>query len=775
MQEEKIAHMQKARKIRREFPFEVKELYRGYADRFLRIDVDNDEITIHPVTQEMKDLWTGGKGLDLWLMFKEITKDTKWDSPENPICFSPGPLGGATSFPGSGKTLVTALSPLTSSVIDCNVGGYFGPYLKFAGFDALVIVGKAKEETIIYFDAVNQKITIETAPEESIDSHLIAEELTEMVADDDLDKRNIAVVSAGRGAQYTRMGILNFSFWDWRRNVARLKQAGRGGIGRVFRDKMLKALVIKNRDITPAWRVEENKVAKSVRPKTMATLCSAELEHVNAIIEKWGNDPEFAVEILQDIQDRFHFISVSAMDRVTQKTGVPKAYLYHIATFDTFFTLEKQDPAAPQPTENLAFHAKGEPIVFRNRGKNDAYGYTAFKKVIKENPEAILEVVKNSGLRARCSGAPLGEKWITAYNTKNEKNVAPCIICAPTESLTNAVIGPSIIETDPHAVIESMLIHAYAIGADEGIIVLGKDHATAKEMLQKAIDKAKEDHLLGQNIQGTGLNFDITIHRFTDSYVLGEPTSLIAALSGKAGDARAKYIPLEESGYHGKPTLVADPETMINIPAIIEKGAPWFASVGTAASAGSKVFVLTGNVKNPGLVEVPMGTSLREIVETIGGGTATGKKLKAIQLGGHTGPFIPAAELDMTVDFDALKALGFVLGSGQIAVFDEDACMLGETRARYERLMAESCGKCTPCREGLFAIKNILDRIIDGQGQPADLQSLEDLSKTMNETSLCNFGSIASQPITSILRYYRHGLTGNVEKKRCGCAKRKAK
>jgi len=304
MLEEKIAQMQKAHEVLYESSFELKELNKGYSDRTLRIDIEKNEITIHPVTRQMKDLWTGGKGFDLWLMLREITRETKWDSQENPICFSSGPLGGTTSFPGSGKTIVTTISPSTHSIMDCNVGGYFGPFLKFAGFDALVIVGKAREETIIFIDAVTKKITIESAPLESIDSHLLVEELTEMYADDDLDRRNISVVSAGRGAQHTRMGVLNFSFWDWRRNVARLKQAGRGGIGSVFRNKKLKALVIKNRDITPAWRVSENKVARWVAPKKISTQCSGEIAELDAVIKKWGNDPEFVIEMMQDIQDR---------------------------------------------------------------------------------------------------------------------------------------------------------------------------------------------------------------------------------------------------------------------------------------------------------------------------------------------------------------------------------------------------------------------------------------------------------------------------------------
>lgn len=359
MPDNKIAQMREAHEVLLEYPFEIKEINRGYADRTLRIDLDKNEITTHPVTQQMKDLWIGGKGFDLWLMLQEIDKDSKWDSHENPLCFSSGPLGGTTSFPGSGKTIVTALSPITHGVMDCNVGGHFGPFFKFAGFDALVIVGKAKDEMIVVIDAQQQKITIEKAPMESIDSHVVAEELTEMYADNDLDKRNVAVVSAGRGAQHTRMGVLNFAFWDWRRNLTRLKQAGRGGIGTVFRDKKLKALVVKNRDISPAWRVKENKVAHLTTPTTISTQCNGEIAELDAIIDKWGCDPDFAIEMMQDIQERFRHISKTAIERLVKKTGVPQAYLYHIATFYKTFSLDKKGETIIQVCMGTACHVKG--------------------------------------------------------------------------------------------------------------------------------------------------------------------------------------------------------------------------------------------------------------------------------------------------------------------------------------------------------------------------------------------------------------------------------
>lgn len=352
--------MLKAHKILCEFNFRVVELDRGYANRTLRIDLDKNEITEVPVTQQMKDLWVGGKGFDLWMMFQEIDKDTKWDSNNNPLCFAAGPLGGTTSFPGAGKTIVTTISPITQIIIDSNVGGYFGPFLKFAGYDGLTIVGKAKEESLIYIDTVNGKITIETAPMESIDSHVLAEELTEMYANDEMDRRNIAVVSSGQAAEHTYMGVLNFSFWDWRRAVPRLKQAGRGGVGTVFRNKNLKALAIKTPGVTPAWSIEESKVAKEVAPKTFEThACASEVETIDGIIDNWDANPEQAIEIMQDIQERYRFISKTAIDQVNARTGVAKSQLYHVATFYSAFSLEEKGETIIQVCMGTACHVKG--------------------------------------------------------------------------------------------------------------------------------------------------------------------------------------------------------------------------------------------------------------------------------------------------------------------------------------------------------------------------------------------------------------------------------
>ncbi len=348
------------RKILFETRYELRELDRGYANRALRVDVSARTVTEVPVDDQMKRLWTGGKGFDLWLTFREINKDTKWDSPENPICFSAGPLGGTTSFPGAGKTIVTAVSPMTQSMMDCNVGGYFGPFLKFAGFDAMMLTGISETECIIAIDSVEGTIRVYDATDDAVDSHILAEELTEQFARNEIEKRNIAVVSAGTAANFVRMGMLNFSFYDWRRGVCRYKQAARGGIGTVFRHKKIKALVLRSRSMTPAWRVEENLVAARITPRKLTRMeCPTVREELDRIIDRWHSDPEYVIEMMQDIQERFRHIPKVALDQIQHRTRTPLAHLYHIATFYKSFSLEPRGETIVQVCMGTACHVKG--------------------------------------------------------------------------------------------------------------------------------------------------------------------------------------------------------------------------------------------------------------------------------------------------------------------------------------------------------------------------------------------------------------------------------
>jgi len=401
MNSEQIAGMRDAHRILAEFKFDPCKLERGYANRTLHIDISTNQIESRVVTQQMKDLWIGGKGFDLWLMFQEINKDTKWDSPENTVCFSSGPLGGVTSFPGSGKTIVTAISPMTHSIMDCNVGGYFGPYLKFSGFDALCITGKAREDVVVYIDSVNNKVTIETAPKESLDAHLLTEELTELYADNELGKRNVAVVCAGSAAEHIRMAVLNFSFYDWRRQVPRIKQAGRGGIGRVFRDKKIKAIVVRKEQVNPAWSISSSKQASHFEG-SICHDCSGvdELEEVKRIIAQWNADPEFVIEMMQDVQERERYISEKSIEEITQITRVPKATLYHIATFYKAFSLAPRGETVIEVCMGTACHVLGAQNILEafERELGIKSGYTTADKKFS------LESVRCLGC---CSIAPV--------------------------------------------------------------------------------------------------------------------------------------------------------------------------------------------------------------------------------------------------------------------------------------------------------------------------------------------------------------------------------
>lgn len=360
MASEHIARMRSAHENLTCFPFEPSPLERGYANRILKIDLDASRVEVGPVTRKMKDLWIGGKGFDLWLMLQDITASTRWDSPENPICFSAGPLGGTTSFPGAGKTLVTSISPMTDSIMDSNVGGYLGPYLKFAGFDALEVIGKAREDVVVLIDGVAGEVRIDKAPLESMDSHLLAEELTEMYADGEHDRRNITVVSAGRAAEHVRMGMLNVSFYDWRRGVTRFKQAGRGGIGRVFRDKRIKAIVVKVPGPAPPWTVSRSKAADFFPTGDLDGHASrTDREAIRRIVQKWGCDPEYVIEMLQDVQDLERFVSKASVDEISLRTGVSRSRLYHIATFYKAFSLEPRGETVVQVCVGTTCHVKG--------------------------------------------------------------------------------------------------------------------------------------------------------------------------------------------------------------------------------------------------------------------------------------------------------------------------------------------------------------------------------------------------------------------------------
>jgi NADH:ubiquinone oxidoreductase subunit F (NADH-binding) len=325
----------------------------------------------------------------------------------------------------------------------------------------------------------------------------------------------------------------------------------------------------------------------------------------------------------------------------------------------------------------------------------------------------------------------------------------------------------SVMEGNPHSVLEGIIIGAYAVGATRGYIYVRNEYPLAVEHLRRAIGQAREYGLLGADILGSDFSFDIRINRGGGAFVCGESTALMASLEGRTGEPRAKYIHTVESGLNDAPTVLNNVETWANIPHIVREGGKWFASIGTEGSKGTKVFSLVGKIENTGLVEVPMGITLREIIETIGGGVKDGKAFKAVQTGGPSGGCIPAAHLDAPVDFDELARLGSMMGSGGMIVMDEDTCMVNIAKYFFGFLKTESCGKCTPCREGIAQALHILERITHGEGEPADLPKLEALAELLSEASLCALGKTAANPVLSTLKYFREEYEAHITEKRC--------
>ncbi|MBN1618347.1 4Fe-4S binding protein [Candidatus Dojkabacteria bacterium] len=442
--------------------------------------------------------------------------------------------------------------------------------------------------------------------------------------------------------------------------------------------------------------------------------------------------------------------------------------------------------AINEKIDNIGFFTKQQLIALRNKGLIDPEnidhyiardGYKALKKVLEENnPEKVVNDIIASGIRGRGGGGfPAGVKWESGRKAAIKRNEEIFVVCNADEGDPGAYMDRSIIETDPHAVIEGMLIGAYAVGSREGYIYIRKEYPLALDRLNVAIKQAREYGLLGENILGTDFSFDIHVHRGAGAFVCGESSALMQSMSGKAGEPRAKYVRSVEYGFRDKPTVLNNVETWANIPAIIDKGAEWFASIGTGdvsknpwgGSSGTKVFSLVGDITNTGLVEVPMGITLREIIFEVGGGIPNGKKFKAIQTGGPSGGCIPESLLDMKVDFDSLSEAGSMMGSGGMIVMDENTCMVDIARYFTNFLVEESCGKCTPCREGLYAMKQTLDRICNGEGKEGDIEFLEEMSETIIDTSLCQLGGSAPNPVLSTIRYFRHEYEQHIKEKKC--------
>jgi NADH:ubiquinone oxidoreductase subunit F (NADH-binding)/(2Fe-2S) ferredoxin len=395
-----------------------------------------------------------------------------------------------------------------------------------------------------------------------------------------------------------------------------------------------------------------------------------------------------------------------------------------------------------------------------------AGGYEGAAKVLTSmTPDEVIDEITRAGLRGRGGGGFLtGRKWRSARNAHGEPKY---VIANGDEGDPGAFMDRALMEGVPHSVIEGIIIGAHAIGSSQGYIYVRDEYPVAVQRLRTAIDQARELGLLGEDILGTGFSFDVRVNRGGGAFVCGESTALMASLEGRVGEPRAKYIHTVESGLNGKPSLLNNVETWANVPPIILKGAGWFASLGTEKSKGTKVFSLVGKVKNTGLVEVPMGMTLRQIIYDIGGGIRDDKAFKAVQTGGPSGGCIPAEHLDEPVDFDRLTALGSMMGSGGMIVMDEDTCMPSVAKYFLEFLKDESCGKCTPCREGIAQMLHILDNITRGEGTEDDLQRLETLSELLEDTALCALGKTAAYPVLSTVRRFRDEYLAHVQLQRC--------
>jgi NADH:ubiquinone oxidoreductase subunit F (NADH-binding)/NAD-dependent dihydropyrimidine dehydrogenase PreA subunit/(2Fe-2S) ferredoxin len=427
------------------------------------------------------------------------------------------------------------------------------------------------------------------------------------------------------------------------------------------------------------------------------------------------------------------------------------------------------------PYSEIPFFGRQMHVAMRNCGLIDPTsieeyiakgGYSAAVKALTEmEPDQIIEEIKASGLRGRGGGGfPTGRKWESCRKAHGDERF---VICNADEGDPGAYMDRSIIEGDPHSVIEGMIIGSYAIGARRGFVYVREEYPLAVERLRMALKQAEDYGLLGDDILGSGHDFTIQINRGAGAFVCGESTALMASLEGRVGEPRAKYVHTVESGLWGQPSCLNNVETWNNVPVIIARGAEWFAGIGTEGSKGTKVFSLVGKVANVGLVEVPMGLTLRQVIEGIGGGVPGGRQFKAVQTGGPSGGCIPAQYLDMPVDFDRLTELGSMMGSGGMIVMDDRTCMVDVARYFMGFLKDESCGKCAPCREGTARMLDILNDICEGRAEPGDIDLLKELAEAVADGSLCALGTSAPNPVLTTLNYFEDEYRAHVIDKKC--------
>ena len=437
-----------------------------------------------------------------------------------------------------------------------------------------------------------------------------------------------------------------------------------------------------------------------------------------------------------------------------------------------------KDPATGEEIaheSDVPFYKKQMRLILGTNGEIDptditqyiaAGGYSALSKaLLRMSPEKIISEITRSGLRGRGGGGfPTGRKWQSCRAAAGDIKY---VLCNADEGDPGAYPDRSILEGNPHSIIEGMIIGAYAIGSHLGYIYVRNEYPLAVEHARIAIDQATDYGLLGENILGSGFDFKIIINKGGGAFVCGESSALISSLEGKVGEPKAKYIHMSEKGLWDRPSLLNNVKTWANVPLIINKGADWYSKIGTDGSKGTMIFSLVGKINNSGLVEVPMGITLREMIYEIGGGIPGGKKFKAVQTGGPSGGCIPEQHLDTPVDFDELTKLGSMMGSGGMIVMDEDNCMVDVARYFIDFLKGESCGKCTPCREGLAKLSEILNRITHGEGELEDLETMQDIGEILNIGALCALGRTATNPVLSTIKYFKDEYIAHIRDKKC--------
>lgn len=509
----------------------------------------------------------------------------------------------------------------------------------------------------------------------------------------------------------------------------------------------------------------------TIKNKLQAVLKENNLEEEVAIVETGCMGPCELGPVMLVYPDGVFYIRLKEKD-------IEEIVKEHVIKGRPVKRLQWTTPEARKIVEErkqIPFFEKQMKIVLSNCGKIDPEnieeyiavgGYEALAKVLTTMPpEQVIEEMINSGLRGRGgAGFPTGLKWKATRDADGDEKY---IVCNGDEGDPGAFMDRAILEGDPHTVIEGMAIAAYAVGAKQGYVYVRAEYPLAVKRLDKAIQQARKYGVLGKNIFETGFDFDIDIRIGAGAFVCGEETALIASIEGKRGQPRPKPPFPAQKGLLGKPTVINNVETFANVRYIILNGSKWFASIGTEKSKGTKVFALSGKVENTGLVEVPMGISIKDLVFEIGGGIPGGKEFKAVQVGGPSGGCVPAEYMDTPIDYESLKKLGTIMGSGGVIVLDEDTCMVNLAKFFLDFTQEESCGQCVPCRIGLKHLFDILDRITKGQGRMEELETLEKLGEEIRRTSLCGLGQSAPNPVLSTLRYFKDEYIEHIKDKKC--------